>query len=33
MEKQFEVEKILDKRTGKNGKTEYKIKWLNYPES
>lgn len=30
---QYEVEKILGKRTGKNGKIEYKIKWLNYPES
>ena len=29
----FSVERILDKRIGKGGKSEYLLKWLNYPES
>ena len=29
----FSVEKILDKRIGKDGKAEYFLKWLNYSES
>lgn len=31
-EEEYEVEKILDKRT-KGSKTEYYIKWKNYPDS
>lgn len=32
MSEQYEVEKILSKRI-RNGKPEYRIKWLNYPET
>ena len=28
----FDVEKILDKRTGRGGRTEYLLKWKNFPE-
>lgn len=33
MSEHYEVEKILGKRNNKNGRVEYRIKWLNYPES
>ena len=29
-EEEYEVEKILDKRTQKGGYTEYLVKWRNY---
>ena len=32
MSEEFEVEKILDKRAGKNGRPEYKILWKGYPD-
>eukprot|EP00091_Calanus_sinicus_P017270 TRINITY_DN37278_c0_g1_i1.p1 TRINITY_DN37278_c0_g1~~TRINITY_DN37278_c0_g1_i1.p1 ORF type:complete len:103 (+),score=40.15 TRINITY_DN37278_c0_g1_i1:441-749(+) len=32
-EDEFIVENILDKRSGKKGKTEYLIKWKNYDDN
>ena len=30
---EYEIEKIIDKRYKKNGKAEYKVKWLGYDDS
>lgn len=32
-EEVFSVEKVLDKRIGPGGRVEYRLKWMNYPES
>ncbi len=32
-EEVFTVEKVLNKRIGSNGRGEYLLKWMNYPES
>jgi len=32
VEEEWSVERVLDKREGRNGKPEYLLKWFNYPE-